>query len=136
MDLISAKVEAAKQSRIQKKKMYINVDSEGECTVSGKPVEAITVFSNGSEVALDSDIKVSTAEVKTKNKKQTIMATPKTAAKKAAPAKKVAVKEERPANQIGKATTLFLTKTQWEKFAEKGNIRDNVQKAVIKQFGL
>ena len=48
MDLISAKVEAAKQSREKKQRVYINVDSEGECSLSAKAgKETLTVYANG-----------------------------------------------------------------------------------------
>jgi len=147
MDLITAKVEAAKLSRTEKKKMYINVDADGECTVADKPKEPITAYANGSEVALESNLEVSTAEPKMKKSKQSnkkVMAevatkkapAKKAAAKKEAP-KKVAAKVERPSNLVGKATTLFLTPAQWKAFeAKEGGIRDNVAKAVIKQFAL
>lgn len=50
MDLISAKVEAAKVSKDERKTVYINVDKEGECYLSTKQNGTTqSVFKNGNE---------------------------------------------------------------------------------------
>ena len=93
MDLISAKVEAAKQSRAEKRKVYIIVDEKtGECDLSHAPLKGVyTVYNNGSEIALETDAPVTTTEpVANKNSKDTVMATKPV--KKAA-AKKVVAKK-------------------------------------------
>jgi len=155
MDLITAKVDAAKQSREQKKRVYIIVDGEGECTLATTPKDgAITVYANGSEVALESDIKESTTQPivkKSKTQKTTAMETTakkaakkvakkevkKAAAKKVAPKKEAPKKEARPSNLIGKATTLFLTAGQWKTLESKdGNLRTLATEAVIKHHKL
>jgi hypothetical protein len=52
MDLISAKVEAAKQSRATGKKVYIIVDeNDGECSLSNAPLRGVLhCYNNGSEI--------------------------------------------------------------------------------------
>lgn len=77
MDLISAKVEAAKESRAQRKKMYIIVDEEEEAIISSLPAKkkgnvTLTAFVNGSEVPLDDFGAVPESEpLETKNKLKT-----------------------------------------------------------------
>jgi len=57
MDLQSARKQAAADSKAQKKKLFINVDDEGECVLSSvadkNPDNVMAAFVNGSEVALD-----------------------------------------------------------------------------------
>lgn len=57
MDLISAKVEAAKKSRTTGKKQYIIVDNDAECHIKEKcPSDLETlmaVFMNGSEMNMN-----------------------------------------------------------------------------------
>lgn len=61
MDLISAKVEAAKHSRTEKKKIYIIVDDDGECELNHAPLKGVyACYSNGSEIALENDAEVAT----------------------------------------------------------------------------
>jgi len=103
MDLITAKVEAAKASRDKRKKMYINVDDEGECIISSIPAKNTdmiqAVFVNGSEVKLEEHLNEN--EQKTTNKMETTVKT----AKKTAPAKKVAAKKKAkaPAKKVASA---------------------------------
>lgn len=109
MDLISARVEAAKKSKQLGKKYYIinNVEEE-ECDVTStypkNPKEILGVFVNGSEVKEEIAIEESTPTKKEKQsvtKKETKMSTAtktskkaaKKVAKKSAPVKKVAVKK-------------------------------------------
>jgi hypothetical protein len=123
MDLISAKVEAAKASRDKRKKMYINVDDEGECIISSIPAKDTdkiqAVFVNGSQVPLEDHL-TNINETKQETKMETKTAkksapAKKTAAKKvepakkatAKPAKKVAAKGAAPAG-LGKQTTLAI----------------------------
>lgn len=55
MDLISAKVEAAKASKKSRKHCFIVVDAEGECAISekhpGPKATIMATYLNGSEVA-------------------------------------------------------------------------------------
>ena len=57
MDLQTARKQAATESKAQKKKLYINVDGEGECILSSvadkNPDNVMAAFVNGNEVALD-----------------------------------------------------------------------------------
>lgn len=159
MDLISAKVEAAKRSREEKKKIYITVDTDGECDLSNLPLKGVyTCYSNGSEIALEHDAEVATVAprpnkkklpaqsekalklISKQNTKETIMATTKPA-KKAA--KKVATKKEPKVKdtRVGKATTLLLSAEQWKKVdalitKDGGSIREMVAEALITKFKL
>lgn len=61
MDLISAKVEAAKTSRTEHRKIYIIVDDEGECSLNHAPLKGVLhCYNNGSEIALENDAQVAT----------------------------------------------------------------------------
>lgn len=76
MDLISAKVEAAKQSRAERRKIYIIVDDEGECELNHAPLKGVLhCYNNGSEIALENDAQVATnAPRANKKSKKTIPA--------------------------------------------------------------
>jgi len=161
MDLISAKVEAAKQSRTEKRKVYIIVDEKtGECELNHAPLNGVyTVYNNGSEIALETDAPLTEVapiankntkrkipaqsekaiKLISKNSKETVMATP---AKKA-PAKKAAAKKEaKPKDsRIGKATTLLFTVEQWKKIdaiVAKGeeSIREMAASAMVAKYKL
>jgi hypothetical protein len=71
MDLISAKVEAAKRSRTEKRKIYIIVDEkDGECDLSHIPLKGVyACYNNGSEIALEIDAPVTTVEPRPNKKK-------------------------------------------------------------------
>ncbi len=155
MDLITARVDAAKRSRADKVTIFIIVDKEGECTLSTECKKgAYTCYRNGSEVSLPSNAETSTVEPKTKKGKtaphkdmskvdfsKPINSGEKTNNKMAKKtevkgnAKKVAKPEG-----TGKATTLILTDAQWAKvnklIEKEGSIREMVAKAMIKTFGL
>lgn len=64
MDLISAKVEAAKLSRSEHRKIYIIVDEgDGECSLNHAPLKGVyACYNNGSEIALENDAPVATNE--------------------------------------------------------------------------
>lgn len=156
MDLINARVDAAKRSRVEGKPIYIIVDpKDGECSLSETSKKGVyTVYKNGSEIALDTDADVSKVEPKQKKgklapkasakenastpiqgaKNKQVMADKKTA--KAAPKTAPKAKVE----GTGKATTLILSNAQWakvEKLTEKeGSIREMVAKAMIKTYSL
>lgn len=143
MDLITAKVDAAALSRKKGKKLYINVDSEGECIIESLPAkkqeDIMAVFIAGNEVKLEDHVTMVVDEVKTsasqpatkktkevvkkeKTKKVKTMATVKTAVKKTAKkvAKKV-TKKTAPAKKdtreikIPRGNNMFLTEAQWKK---------------------
>lgn len=70
MDLISAKVEAAKQSRTEHRKVYIIVDSDGECSLNHAPLKGVyACYNNGSEIALENDAPVTTTVPRPNKKK-------------------------------------------------------------------
>lgn len=74
MDLQSAKKEIIARSKKEKgKKLYLNVDDEGEVNVSEEyiPNSSGFCFRNGSEIALPADSK-KTPEPKTKSNKKTV----------------------------------------------------------------
>jgi len=139
MDLISAKVEAAKVSKASKKRTYVFVDAKtGECDISHSPLkETLHCYLNGSEIALDTTIEPAKKDLqnqKNMSKKESAKPAkkantpvkkdaPKAAPKKETPAPKV--KETAPAHEglIGKATTLFFNEAQWKKI--NAYCRDN-----------
>lgn len=165
MDLISAKVKAAQQSRLNNKKVYVVVDDEGECEISNSPLTgSLHCFLNGSEIALESKLEEPTTkpsgtklaknqEPKT-NKTMTKVATA-TPAKKGiekkvtAPVKKTAptpaAKKPQPSNVkrdgIGKATTVTFTAAEWkelESYCDKHSttIRELATRGIAKLVGI
>lgn len=143
MDLMSAKTEAAARSQKSKKLLFIHVLDDGECGVSTvQDATATHAFEGGNEVPLpeltapeEKPAKAKVAKAPTKKEKPKKMAKKapaKKAAKAAAPAKK-----EKVSGLIGKATTLLLSKADWDKVnkaveAGKGSIRDLASKGILK----
>ena len=135
MDLITAKVEAAKQSRLKGKRLFINADEEGECIISSLPAKEadnlMAIFIAGNEQPLKDYLtneQLPTTiepkiepEKKTKvsktNKPEKVMPTTKKASKKAATkktvkkavtTKKVEVKKSIAPVKLGKQVTLAI----------------------------
>jgi hypothetical protein len=152
-DLMTAKKDAAARSLESKKTIFVTMDSEGECSVADKQSkETLHAFESGNEVPLPALMEVSKeakpakvkvakastkSKIKTKSKKtmSTEVKPAKKAAKKAAPAKKVA--KTNGDKLIGKATTILLSKGDWLKVdkaveAGKGSIRDLASKGILK----
>jgi hypothetical protein len=105
MDLITAKVEAASASK-GGKKVFINVDKDGECTLGKFDPQASTVcYSNGSQIPMPKD---EPEEVKQKKTVKKV----KTKAKKTVAKKKAAKKDRKPIEgkkmkiSVAKALTL------------------------------
>lgn len=70
MDLISAKIEAAKESKKTGAPKYVIVDDEGECDVVDAPLEGVIhLYKNGSEVALSSELATKTPKAEPKTRK-------------------------------------------------------------------
>ena len=90
MDLISAKVEAAKLSKQQGKTIFINVDKEGECEVSeNKNNTTYACYKNGNEVKVEEEL----PSEESKTKKEKAMKKTKEQPVKKAQAKKTAAKK-------------------------------------------
>jgi hypothetical protein len=71
MDLMTAKVEAAAQSRKLGKVIFINVDGEGDCTLSDKQdPSSYTAYKGGNEVALSNDLTAVAESPKKKSSKK------------------------------------------------------------------
>lgn len=161
MDLQTARAEAAKQSKETKKKLFINIDGEGECIIESVPSKQADLvqaaFVNGKEVPLEVEIAATTAtnaklakknkSINNKTPKEATIKMAKTAkksAKKSAkPAKKVAAKKienEFHKDAIAKATTLRLSQTQWNNLYKKveteGSIQHMCVQALIKTYGI
>jgi len=84
MDLVSAKVEAAKLSKEKGMKVFINVDDDGECTLGKYDPKSTTLcYSNGGQIPLPTS---NTEETKTsevvKTKKKAVKKVTKKSAKK------------------------------------------------------
>lgn len=164
MDLQTARKEAAEQSKVSKKKLYVNIDGEGECIIESVPSkktdQVMAAFINGKEVSLESEepataatnAKLYAASVKNKSQNKT---TPKEATTKMAkkPAKKVAAKKSAPAKKaekkienefhkdaIPKATTLKLSQAEWNNLYKKTETEGSIQamcvKALKKVYGI
>lgn len=93
MDLITAKVEAAKLSREKRTQVYVNLTDDEEVEVSeeaGKDV--LHIFVNGSEVSEQAveEVKIPAQKTKSKTKTKSNMSTKKSPKKQA---KKTAVKK-------------------------------------------
>ncbi len=162
MDLISARVEAAKLSRTTSKPQYIVLKGD-EFKVGATPPENMEdvygKFVNGSEdkdalkkksepaeTTAPKTLAKEAAKIKvSKNQKQNTMATPATSK----PAKKAAAKKSTPAKTASdiwhkgltaKATTLRFSKAQWEalykKAEENGGIQKMAHDALIAKYGL
>lgn len=144
MDLISAKVEAAKLSRSEHKKKYIIVDDEGECFIDNAPLKGVLhCYNNGSEIALENDAPVTTTvprpnkkKLPAQSEKAQKMINKKEGKESAAneidstktknmatkPAKKAAAKKvkataskEPKVKKIARGNNMFLTEEEWKK---------------------
>lgn len=93
MDIISAKVEAAQQSKRSGKKVYIIADEDGECTLNNAPLKGtIAVYSNGSEVEPEAETS-SPAQSPKPDKEEKKSPVKKEMEKKSAPVKKGTAKK-------------------------------------------
>lgn len=109
MDLITAKVEAAKASK-DGKRIFINVDKDGECTLGKFDPNASTVcYSNGSQVPMPKDEPEEEKVKKEKPVKKVKTETKKKVAQKQRPA---TVKKEQ---RIPRGNNMFLTEAEWKK---------------------
>lgn len=131
MDLVTARVDAAKESRSKKKKIYINVDGEGECVLSSIAAknkdQIMAAYVNGSEVPLTDESEIEQVEEKVEKPKTKIKMETKTtkkitakkkstpAKKSAAPAKKKAVEKASTEEKIPRGNNMFLTAPEWKK---------------------
>lgn len=113
MDLISAKVEAAKVSKEKSNKQFVNVDGEGECSVGKFDPKASTVcYSSGSQIPMPTN---EPEEEKVKIKKEKKVKKVKKVAKK-----KVAKKATAPRKAIeGKKMKITVKKAL--ELAKKGS---------------
>lgn len=122
MDLISAKVEAASTSKKERKRIFIYVDSEGEClltSVMPKNKDLIqAVFINGSETKLENLEEQTITTMETKTKKVAKPAAKRVAKKtvtKKSPAKKILKPAKSTEEKIARGNNMFLTQAEWNK---------------------
>lgn len=140
-DLMTAKTTALTRSKEVKKMVFVDIDNEGECEIKEKQSkQSVHAFLDGAEIELPPFVPTVEKPAKVAKAKLVVVKNKKKMAEKKAPAKKAAKKvaktpaKKAPANPngIAKATTLVLTKGQWEKLGNIGNIRASVAEAVIK----
>lgn len=153
MDLISAKVEAAKESRLNNTVLYVMSHADGECTIEktdkmkkGDILQAI--FQNGKEVeevvtapATEKEAKGKSPKPENAGKKEKPSKTKSMATKKATgkAAKKAAPKAKGPkVEKVIRGNNMALTKEQWAKVDKKrGDVSfsEFSRTAVLKAIG-